>query len=62
MSERHWISVTSKLFAYCSHLILEIKKLQDKCKKLQEESARLKSLVEKQEKLLIQHGSYDTVH
>ena len=62
MSELQWIRLARKLFAYCSHLLEELEQLQDQCEILKKEFARLKSLVDKQETLLIQHGSYDTVH
>ena len=66
MSELQWISAASKSFTYCGHLLQEIKKLKEKFTKIQEEAARLKTLVERQEKLIQdltgKDGSYDTIH
>ena len=66
MSELEWINVASKWLAYCAQLLQQIKHLKEKFEKLQEEAARLKVLVKKQEQLVQdlteRHGGYDTVH
>ena len=66
MSELQWINVASKSFAYCAHVLQQIIKLQETLAKIEKEAARLKTLVEKQEKLIQdltgKDGSYDTVH
>ena len=59
MSEIDWINVASKSLAYCAQLLQQIKQLK-------EEVTRLKTSVEKQEKLIQdlneKHGGYDTVY
>ena len=59
MCEIDWINVASKSLAYCAKLLQQIKELK-------EEVARLKTLAEKQEKLIQdlieKHGGYDTVY
>ena len=56
MCEIDWINVASKSLAYCAKLLQQIKELK-------EEVARLKTLAEKQEKLIQEkHGGYDTVY
>ena len=66
MCELEWINVASKSLAYYAQLLQQIKHLKEKFEKLQEEAARLKALVQKQEQLVQdltkQHGGYDTVH
>ena len=66
MGELEWINIASKSLAYCAQLLQQIKQLKEKFEKLQEEAARLKALVEKQEQLVQdlteRHGGYDTVH
>ena len=58
MSDIAWISVAVKSFAYCATLLNKIRELQEALETLQEEVARLKTLVKELEE---QHG-YDTVH
>ena len=59
MCEIEWINVASKSLAYCAQLLQQIKQLK-------EEVTRLKTSVEKQEKLIQdlneKHGGYDTVY
>ena len=66
MCELEWINIASKSLAYCAQLLQQIKQLKEKFEKLQEEAARLKVLVKKQEQLVQdlteRHGGYDTVH
>ena len=67
MPELEWISAASKAFTYCGHLLQIIKKLEQKFLKIQEETQRLKTLVERQKKFIDEltgkeDGSYDTVH
>ena len=64
--EIEWINVASKSLAYCAQLLQQIKELKEKVATLQEEAARLKTLIEKQEHLVQdlteKHGGYDTVY
>ena len=66
MCETYWINVASKSLAYCEQLLQQIKELKEKVATLQEEAARLKTLIEKQEQLVQdlteKHGGYDTVY
>ena len=66
MCETYWINVASKSLAYCAQLLQQIKELREKVATLQEEAARLKTLIEKQEHLVQdlteKHGGYDTVY
>ena len=66
MCETYWINVASKSLAYCAQLLQQIKELKEKVATLQEEAARLKTLIEKQEQLVQdlteKHGGYDTVY
>ena len=66
MCEIEWINVASKSLAYCAQLLQQIKELKEKVATLQEEAARLKTLIEKQEQLVQdlteKHGGYDTVY
>ena len=66
MCELVWINIASKSLAYCAQLLQQIKQLKEKFERLQEEAARLKVLVKKQEQLVQdlteRHGGYDTVH
>ena len=59
MCEIDWINVASKSLAYCAKLLQQIKELK-------EEVPRLKTLAEKEEKLIQdlieKHGGYDTVY
>ena len=61
-----WVNIASKSLAYSAQLLQQIKQLKEKFERLQEEAARLKVLVEKQEQLVQdlteRHGGYDTVH
>ena len=58
-----WINIASKSLAYCAQLLQQIKQLKEKFERLQEEAARLKTLVQKQEQDLTErHGGYDTVY
>ena len=63
MCELEWINIASKSLAYCAQLLQQIK---EKFEKIQEEAARLKTLVQKQEQLIQdlteRHGGYDTVY
>ena len=66
MCEIEWINVASKSLAYCAQLLQQIKELKEKVATLQEEAARLKTLIEKQEQLVQdlteKHGGYDTIY
>ena len=66
MCELVWNNIASKSLAYCAQLLQQIKQLKEKFERLQEEAARLKVLVKKQEQLVQdlteRHGGYDTVH
>ena len=68
MPELEWIGAASKAFTYCGHLLHTIRKLEQKFIKIQEEVARLKTLVERQKKSIDEltgkqeDGSYDTVY
>ena len=73
MPELEWIGAASKAFTYCGHLLHIIKKLEQKFLKIQEETQRLKTLVERQKKFIDEltgkeehpkyfDGGYDTVH
>ena len=66
MCELVWVNIASKSLAYSAQLLQQIKQLKEKFERLQEEAARLKVLVEKQEQLVQdlteRHGGYDTVH
>ena len=66
MCETHCINVASKSLDYCTLLLQQIKELKEKVATLQEEAARLKTLIEKQEQLVQdlteKHGGYDTVY
>ena len=65
MCELEWINIASKSLAYCAQLLQQIKQLKEKFERLQEEAARLKVLVEKEQlvqDLTERHGGYDTVH
>ena len=65
MCELEWINIASKSLAYCAQLLQQIKQLKEKFEKLQEEAARLKVLVKKEQlvqDLTERHGGYDTVH
>ena len=63
MCELEWINIASKSLAYCAQLLQQIKQLKEKFERLQEEAARLKTLVQKQEQDLTErHGGYDTVY
>ena len=61
-----WVNIASKSLAYSAQLLQQIKQLKEKFERLQEEAARLKVLVEKQEQLVQdlteRHGGYDTLH
>ena len=63
MCELEWINIASKSLAYCAQLLQQIKQLKEKFERLQEEAARLKTLVQKQEQDLTErHKGYDTVY
>ena len=66
MCEIEWINVASKSLTYCAQLLQQIKHLKETLERLQEEAARLKTLVQKQEQLVQdlteRHGGYDTVY
>ena len=63
MCEIEWINVASKSLTYCAQLLQQIKHLKETLERLQEEAARLKTLVQKQEQDLTErHGGYYTVH
>ena len=66
MCELEWINIASKSLAYCAQLLQQFKQLKEKFEKIQEEAARLKTLIEKQEHLVQDltetHGGYDTVY
>ena len=66
MCELVWINIASKSLAYCAQLLQQIKQLKENFERLQEDAARLKVLVKKQEQLVQdvteRHGGYDTVH
>ena len=66
MCELEWNNIASKSLGYCAQLLQQIKQHKEKFEKLQEEAARLKVLVKKQEQLVQdlteRHGGYDTVH
>ena len=66
MCELEWINIASKSPAYCAQLLQQFKQLKEKFEKIQEEAARLKTLVKKQEQLIQdlteRHGGYDTVY
>ena len=65
MTEVEWISVASKAFTYCGHLLRIIKKQKEISKNLQEEITNLKTKIERQEKFIDdltgKDGCYDTV-
>ena len=61
MCELEWIHIASKSLAYCAQFLQQIKQLKTKFERLQEEAARLKTLVQKQD-LTERHDGYDTVH
>ena len=52
MCELVWVNIASKSLAYSAQLLQQIKQLKEKFERLQEEAARLKVLVEKQEQLV----------
>ena len=52
MCELEWINIASKSLAYCAQLLQQIKQLKEKFERLQEEAARLKTLLQKQEQLV----------
>ena len=59
MCEIEWINVASKSLTYCA----QHQHLKETLERLQEEAARLKTLVQKQEQDLTErHGGYDTVY
>ena len=63
MCELVWVNIASKSLAYSAQLLQQIKQLKEKFERLQEEAARLKILVQKQEQDLTErHGGYDTVY
>ena len=63
MCELVWVNIASKSLAYSAQLLQQIKQLKEKFERLQEEAARLKTLVQKQEQDLTErHGGYDTVY
>ena len=63
MSDLEWIGAASKAFTYCGHLLGVIKKLEKKFLKIQEEVARLKTLVERQKKFIDElTGKEENVH
>ena len=66
MCELEWINIASKSLAYWAQLLQQFKQLKEKFEKIQEEAARLKTLIEKQEHLVQdlteKHGGYDTVY
>ena len=63
MCEIEWINVASKSLTYCAQLLQQIKHLKETLERLQEEAARLKTLVQKQEQDLTErHKGYDTVY
>ena len=66
MCELEWINIASKSLACCAQLLQQLKQLKEKFEKIQEEAARLKTLVQKQEQLIQdlteRHGGYDTVY
>ena len=66
MWDLEWINIASKSLAYCAQLLQQNKQLKEKFETLQEEAAKLKTLVQKQEQLLQdlteRHGGYDTVY
>ena len=47
MCEIEWINVASKSLTYCAQLLQQIKHLKETLERLQEEAARLKTLVQK---------------
>ena len=63
MCELVWVNIASKSLAYSAQLLQQIKQLKEKFERLQEEAARLKTLVQKQEQDLTErHKGYDTVY
>ena len=63
MCEIEWINVASKSLTYCAQLLQQIKHLKETLERLQEEAARLKTLVQKQEQDLTErHKGYHTVY
>ena len=59
MCELVWVNIASKSLAYSAQLLQQIKQLKEKFERLQEEAARLKTLVQKQEQDLTErHGGY----
>ena len=66
MCEIDWSNIASKSLAFSAKLVQHISLLKEKLEKLQEEEARLNTLIQKQEQLIQdlteRHGGYDTVY
>ena len=66
MCEFDWSNIASKSLAFSAKLVQHISLLKEKLEKLQEEEARLNTLIQKQEQLIRdlteRHGGYDTVY
>ena len=58
MSELEWITVASRALRYCAELLQQIRQLKDTLQRAEDETTRLKTLVQQLE---TQHGGYNTV-